>query len=136
MGWLVVVSALACAAPSTAQTQTDPKRLAVQEVERLSGEIGATAGCLWTFSETALRETRSAALLADLLQREGFQVERGVAGMPTAFVATWGSVLAMTGVDLLTQPKLLAQARADFEKRMGGTPYRSPIPTGQKPPLP
>jgi aminobenzoyl-glutamate utilization protein B len=98
MRWLVFVSALARAAPSSAPSRTDPKRLAVQEVERLSGEIGATAGSLWTFSETALRETRSAALLADLLEREGFQVERGVAGMPTAFVATWGSGRPVLGI--------------------------------------
>jgi len=30
----------------------------------------------------------------------------------------------------------LAAARADFDGRTGGQPYRSPIPAGQKPPLP
>ena len=45
-------------------------------------------------------------------------------------------VLAMTGVDLLTQPKLLAKAKADFLKRTEGKPYRSPIPAGHKLPLP
>jgi len=97
---LVVIAVLAGAAPSTAQTQTkaDPKRVAVQEVDRFSAEIGGIAGQLWTFSETALRETRSAALLADLLEREGFRVERGVAGMPPAFVATWGSGRPVIGI--------------------------------------
>lgn len=59
-------------------------------------------------------------------------------GLPGASKAavTAARVLAMTGVDLFTQPKLLEQARADFEKRRGGRPYRSPIPAGQKPPLP
>ena len=46
---------------------------------------------LWEFSETALRETRSAALLEDLLEKEGFKVQRGVGQLPTAFVATAGS---------------------------------------------
>lgn len=46
---------------------------------------------LWDFAETALKETRSAALLADVLEKEGFAVIRGAAGMPTAFVATAGS---------------------------------------------
>src|SRR5688572_20817696 len=72
--------------------------MAVQEAERLSAEIAGMCSRLWTFSETALRETRSAALLADLLEREGFRVERGVSDMPTAFVATWGSGRPVIGI--------------------------------------
>ena len=45
-------------------------------------------------------------------------------------------MIALTGFDLLTQPSLLAQARADFAKRSGGKPYVSPIPKDQKPPIP
>jgi aminobenzoyl-glutamate utilization protein B len=59
-------------------------------------------------------------------------------GLPGAGKAavTASKVLALTGVDLLTQPGLLEAARADFEKRTEGKAYRSPIPAGQKPPLP
>ena len=46
---------------------------------------------LWDFSELALLETASAEYLADFLEAEGFTVERGVAEMPTAFVASFGS---------------------------------------------
>jgi aminobenzoyl-glutamate utilization protein B len=55
---------------------------------------------VWAFAETALRETRSAALLADYAEKQGFRVERGVAGMPTAFVASYGQgrpVIAVLG---------------------------------------
>lgn len=52
--------------------------------EKLAGEI-------WSFAETALAERRSAEAIVDLLEKEGFKVERGVAGMPTAFVASAGS---------------------------------------------
>jgi aminobenzoyl-glutamate utilization protein B len=45
-------------------------------------------------------------------------------------------VIAMTGVDLLTSPLLLAAAKADFAKKTEGRPYKSAIPEGQKPPLP
>ena len=45
---------------------------------------------IWHFAEVGLREYRSAELQADFLREFGFQVEMGVAGMPTAFVATWG----------------------------------------------
>ncbi|MHB9028668.1 MAG: amidohydrolase [Candidatus Latescibacterota bacterium] len=43
------------------------------------------------FAETRLGEYRSAEYLAVLLERNGFRLERGVAEMPTAFVATFGS---------------------------------------------
>ena len=45
-------------------------------------------------------EERSSKLLADELESHGFKVERGVAGMPTAFVASWGRgkpVIAVLG---------------------------------------
>jgi aminobenzoyl-glutamate utilization protein B len=68
------------------------------EVDRLSPDIGRISSTLWTYSEIALKETRSAALLADLLERDGFRVTRGVAGMPTAFVAEWGSGKPVIGI--------------------------------------
>jgi len=46
---------------------------------------------IWHYAETAWREYRSAAAYRDLLRAEGFQLEEGSGGMPTAFVATWGS---------------------------------------------
>lgn len=46
---------------------------------------------IWAFAEPAWREYRSAAFYVDLLKREGFAVEEGSAGMPTAFCARWGS---------------------------------------------
>lgn len=46
---------------------------------------------IWEWAETGLAERKSSALLADILEKEGFAVTRGVAGMPTAFVASAGS---------------------------------------------
>jgi aminobenzoyl-glutamate utilization protein B len=43
--------------------------------------------------------------------------------------------LAITGIDLLTNPQLVADAKADFRKQMQGKTYKSAIPEGQKPPL-
>jgi aminobenzoyl-glutamate utilization protein B len=45
-------------------------------------------------------------------------------------------VLALTGVDVLTDSDLLERARIDFAEKTGNAPYRSPIPLGQQPPLP
>ena len=53
---------------------------------------------LWDFHEPSWREYKSSAWYMDRLEREGFAVERGTAGMPTAFRARWsngaGPVLA------------------------------------------
>ena len=46
---------------------------------------------IWSLAETAFEENKSSKILADYAEKNGFRVERGVAGMPTAFVATYGS---------------------------------------------
>jgi aminobenzoyl-glutamate utilization protein B len=50
------------------------------------------------YAETSLRERKSADYLAGMLERGGFSVERGVADMPTAFVATYGSGHPIIGI--------------------------------------
>jgi aminobenzoyl-glutamate utilization protein B len=59
----------------------------------------------------------------------------GLPGAAKASVVA-AKVLAATGVDMLTDPALLVKAQAFLEEKTGGRPYRSPIPAGQKPPLP
>jgi len=86
------------AAPARAQELPTTKRAVLAETDRLSGEIARIAGTLWNYSELALKEHRSATLLAEILEREGFRIERGVAGMPTAFVATFGSGKPIIGI--------------------------------------
>lgn len=95
---VVLVVLLAVAAPAAAAPGADHRKTVLVEADGLAKDIARVAADLWTFSETALRETRSAALLADWLEKEGFTVERGVAGMPTAFVATWGSGKPVIGI--------------------------------------
>ena len=46
---------------------------------------------VWDYAELGLVEEKSMRLLADELEKHGFRVERGVAGMPTAFIATWSN---------------------------------------------
>ena len=45
-----------------------------------------------------MQEFKSSALLIKTLEEEGFKVEKGVAGMPTCFVATWGSGKPVIGI--------------------------------------
>lgn len=62
--------------------------------DRLSG----IAMEIWELAELGYMETRSAEILAGELEAHGFRVERGVAGMPTAFVATFGSGKPIIGI--------------------------------------
>ena len=45
---------------------------------------------IWEFAEVGYQEEKSSKLLQSKLQAAGFDVESGVAGMPTAFIASWG----------------------------------------------
>ena len=53
---------------------------------------------IWELAEVGLQETRTAKLLTDILSKEGFRVERAVAEMPSAFVATYGSGAPTIGI--------------------------------------
>ena len=55
---------------------------------------------IWSFAEVGYQETKSSALLQEQLKANGFAVKPGVADIPTAFVATFGSgkpVIAIIG---------------------------------------
>lgn len=89
MGRMVLLSLLVwlCALPELeAQVRravrTDPKAELEARVEALRPELVRLSDELWRYAETALREERSAALLAQVLEQAGFQVQRGVADMP------------------------------------------------------
>lgn len=70
---------------------TDLKTSIVESVEQHKKNLINISDQIWSHAETALEETKSAQLLADYASKNGFEVEMGVAGMPTAFVATYGS---------------------------------------------
>lgn len=53
---------------------------------------------IWEFAELGLQEFKSAALLADTLEKHGFTVQREIADMPTAFVASYGSGKPVIGI--------------------------------------
>ncbi|MDX1547507.1 MAG: amidohydrolase [Rhodothermales bacterium] len=90
---------LLLAVPAVAAQPLPPeKQTAHDATDALRPEIRRLAMTLWELSETAMKEVDSAALLADALEAAGFTVERGVAGMPTAFVASYGSGEPVIGV--------------------------------------
>lgn len=84
--------------PVQAQDLAREKTVALEHAASLEATVKTMANALWDFSETALKETQSAALLRNALKEEGFSIEDGVAGMPTAFVATYGSGSPVIGI--------------------------------------
>lgn len=75
-------------------TQHQPATSAAQEaalahVEASRATLSEATSTIFGFGETAWREYRSAAWYAERLRAEGFSVEEGSGGMPTAFCAHW-----------------------------------------------
>ncbi len=77
---------------------TPAQRTAIADVESRSQELTAVNNALWDWAEVGLKEHKSSALLIDKLQSAGFAVKKGVSGMPTAFVASFGSGKPIIGI--------------------------------------
>ena len=74
------------------------KKEVLQNLDNKQSSYGETAHQIWQWAELGYQETKSSALLQELLEKEGFTIETGVAGIPTAFVATYGSGSPVIGV--------------------------------------
>lgn len=69
-------------------------------IDSHQARFSALSDEIWDHPETRFTETHSAELLANALEQEGFEVERGVGGIETAFIASFGSghpVIALLG---------------------------------------
>ena len=86
------------ASATRADDASAAKQAAVASIDRQASEMIQLSDQIWAFAEIALRETRSAAVLADYAEAQGFEVERGVAEMPTAFVASYGKGRPIIGI--------------------------------------
>jgi aminobenzoyl-glutamate utilization protein B len=53
---------------------------------------------IWEYAEVGFKENKSSSLLQNTLSDNGFTIEAGVAGMPTAFVATYGNAKPVIGI--------------------------------------
>jgi len=75
----------------------DDPRLAALKTEAAKGVDGMATltqqmvDMVFSFGELGFHEVETSKYLTGILEKNGFKVERGVAGMPTAWVATWGS---------------------------------------------
>jgi len=87
-----------------------------QDLDKLNDQI-------WSYAETALQEYQSSEALASYLEKMGFKVERGVAGMPTAFVAVYGTGEPVIGI--------LAEYDALPGLSQEAVPQKKPVEAGQ-----
>ena len=68
------------------------------KVDAHAEHFGALSRQIWELAEVGYKEHKSSALLQTELKSAGFAVEAGVAGIPTAFVATYGSGKPVIGL--------------------------------------
>lgn len=105
-----------------AQKLSSTKKQVLEETEKLKDNVHLISQQLWELSETALKEYKSAELLISVLRKEGFVIEEGVAGMPTAFVASYGTGKPVIGI--------LAEYDALPGVGNAAVPYRQPRADG------
>jgi aminobenzoyl-glutamate utilization protein B len=94
-GWTLLVVLTAAGARTVA---AQPREDVIRGIEALSEEYAGIAQQIWDYAEVGYLETESSELLQTTLRDAGFAVEAGVASMPTAFVASYGSGKPVIGI--------------------------------------
>lgn len=95
---LCVCAALSVAAAPAPVPHVAKKQAAAATIDASREKLTALSDEVWRYAETALKEAKSSKALADYAEQKGFRVTRGVAGMPTAFVAEYGSGSPVIGI--------------------------------------
>ncbi len=108
--------------PALAQAGKALKREAENKVDAQAKDIQVMVDQVFSYAEPGFQEVRTSAYLTDVLEKAGFTVTRGVAGIPTAFTATWGEggPLIALGSDIdgllgVSQYPGMAEAKAMVE---------------------
>src|SRR5438128_11828366 len=85
------------AALAAAQNKVAPEKEAAMKADltgQLDGmkkQVQVMVDSVFSFGELGFQEFETSAYLTGFLEKEGFKIERGVAGIPTAWMATWGT---------------------------------------------
>ena len=79
------------------------------EVDAIEGAIWDLASKVWEFAEVGFEETQSSAYASALLEKHGFTIsDRGIGGLNTSWIATWGSGSRSIGIE---SPRRIDQER-------------------------
>src|ERR1700733_2965517 len=106
-GTLILCMVVAPTAISQSDSAREYKRQVVDDVEAMKKRTQVMNDMVFSFAELGFQEFETSKYLTAILEKEGFAVERGIAGIPTAWMATWGSgkpVIAL-GSDIDCIPK-------------------------------
>jgi aminobenzoyl-glutamate utilization protein B len=120
---LVMVLGVTANSPTAAQS-ADPRARMLDSIEARRPDYSDVALQIWKFAELGYRESKSSALLQEKLAAAGFTVRTGVAEIPTAFVASYGSgrpVIAFIG-EFDALPGLSQDAVAERKPIQDGAP--------------
>ena len=117
---LVALTALLPLLSAAQKRQANLKASAITDLQQQYPAYAAIADSIWSFAEVGYREAKSTALLQNTLRENGFSVEAGVAGLPTAFVATYGNGQPVIGI--------LAEFDALPGLSQDSVPERKPFP--------
>ncbi|MFP4089028.1 MAG: amidohydrolase [Cyclobacteriaceae bacterium] len=100
------------------------KKAVMASVEAQADELTALSDKIWAYEEIAFQETQSSKALADYAEAQGFRVTRGVAGIPTAFTAEYGSGEPVIGIlgEFDALPGLSQKAVPTKDPRNEGAP--------------
>ena len=88
---------LAVTAPIIAQLKVSPEKEAsmkadlVGQIDSMKKQAQVMVDSVFSFGELGFQEFETTKYLTGVLEKEGFSIERNYAGIPTAWVATWGS---------------------------------------------
>ena len=88
---------LACSSAAFAQNKVSAEKVAamksdlVGQIEAMKKQAQVMVDSVFSFAELGFQEVETSKYLTGILEKEGFKIERGVAGIPTAWLATWGS---------------------------------------------
>jgi aminobenzoyl-glutamate utilization protein B len=105
-----------------AATLTSLKKEAFSWLDSNAAELAQLNDKIWSFAEVAMEEYESSEALASYLEKNGFAVTRSAAGMPTAFVAVYGSGKPVIGI--------LAEYDALPGLSQEASPYKKPVIEG------
>ena len=124
---IAILTLFICFYISNAQTLEDRLSLLKDEVqEKVEGRAKMAqvmVDKVFSFSELGFQEEQTSKYITDILKKNGFKIEYGISGVPTAWWATWGSgkpVIAI-GSDLDCIPKA---------SQKPGVAYHDPIVEG------
>jgi len=94
----VLISSCSMAQTTNSRTTEALKKDAASGIQSGYDMYRKIALSIWGYAEVGYKEVKSSALLQSTLKDNGFTVEAGVAGIPTAFVATYGSGSPVIGI--------------------------------------